>query len=80
MIQVITYLSLCCNMFVFACPIIAGSSVGYLPSGPISIFALKYPYWPPNATSVSVQWCQTLLTCMSKCKERWCIKIGIVFQ
>jgi hypothetical protein len=31
------------NMFVFACPIIAGSQCW--------LFALKYPYWPPNSTS-----------------------------
>ena len=40
----------CCNMFVFACPIIAWS-VGYFLSWQIFVFALKYPYLPPNLTS-----------------------------
>jgi hypothetical protein len=39
-------------MFVFACPIIAEISVGYFPSGQISVFALrangKYSYLPSN--------------------------------
>ena len=47
----------CCNMFVFACPIIARSqcwlfalraNIRIYPQ--ISIFALIYPYLPPNST------------------------------
>ena len=34
----------CCNMFVFACPIIAWS-VGYLPSRQISVFAPEFNFW-----------------------------------
>ena len=57
----------CCNMFVFACPIIANSqcwlfalrtntgqisvwaNIHIYPQ--ISVFALIYPYFPPNSTS-----------------------------
>ena len=38
----------CCNMFVFACPIIARSQCW--------LFALKYPYFPPNSTSGIWAW------------------------
>ena len=51
----------CCNIFVFACPIIAicqcwlfslGANTGQIPFCPqISVFALIYPYLPPNSTS-----------------------------
>jgi len=54
-------------MFIFACPIIAKISVGYLPSGQISVFALKYPYLPSYIRicpriqlPVSAQWSQRL--------------------
>ena len=54
-------------MFVFACPIIAEISVGYFPSGQISVFALKYLYLPSYVRicpriqlPVSVQWSQRL--------------------
>jgi hypothetical protein len=40
----------CCNMFVFACPIIADSQCWLFAlrvnTGQISVFALKYPYLP----------------------------------
>ena len=50
----------CCNMFVFACPIIARSQcwlfalkanihIRIFPQ--TLVFALKYPYLPPNSTS-----------------------------
>jgi hypothetical protein len=45
----------CCNMFVFACPIIAKSQCWLFAlrtnTGQISVFALIYPYLPPNSTS-----------------------------
>ena len=54
-------------MFVFACPIIAEISVGYFPSGQISVFALKYLYLPSYVRicpriqlPVSAQWSQRL--------------------
>jgi hypothetical protein len=60
-----SYHIFCCNMFVFACPIIAKSQCwvfairGKYPYWPsniricpqISVFALIYPYLPPNSTS-----------------------------
>jgi hypothetical protein len=51
----------CCNMFIFACSIIARSQRWsyalraniciYLHTFCISVFALKYPYLPPNWTT-----------------------------
>ena len=50
-------------MFVFACPIIPNSQCWLFAfranTGHISVFALKYPYVPPNSTSVSAQWSQS---------------------
>jgi hypothetical protein len=74
-----TYHIFCCNMFVFACPIIAKSQYGaifpHFPSNirifpHISVFSLIYPYFPPNSTS-------GISAVVSKYKERWCIKICI---
>jgi hypothetical protein len=48
------YHIVCCNMFVFACPIIVRSQCWLfsLRIGPqTSVLALKYPYLPPNLTS-----------------------------
>jgi hypothetical protein len=54
-------------MFVYACPIIAKSQ-GWLfalraNTGQISVFALIYPYLPPNSTS-------GICAVVSKYKER----------
>jgi len=68
-------------MFIFACPIIAKISVGYLPSGQI-----KYLYLPSNiricphisvfAPVFNFRYLRSgLKDYMSKYKERWCIKI-----
>jgi len=55
---ILYYHILCSNMFVFACPIIAKSqcwlfahraNIHICPQ--ISVFALIYPYLPPNSTS-----------------------------
>ena len=61
----------CCNMFVFASPIIAKSQCWLFAlranSGQISVFALKYPYLPSYIRicpriqlPVSAQWSQRL--------------------
>ena len=61
----------CCNMFVFACPIIAKSQCWLFTlganTGQISVFALKYPYlpsyiriYPLIQLPVSAQWSQKL--------------------
>ena len=61
----------CCNMFVFACPIIARSQCWLFAlranTGQISVFALTYPYLPSNIRicpriqlPVSAQWSQRL--------------------
>ena len=56
---------LCCNMSIFACPIKVKVTVGYLSSGQIPVFALKYPYLasyiricPRIQLPVSAQWSQ----------------------
>ena len=55
----------CCNMSVFACPIIARSQCWLFDLGvnihifpQISALALKHPNLPPNLTSGTGQWFQ----------------------
>jgi hypothetical protein len=68
---IVIYHIFCCNMFVFACPIIARSQCWLFAlraniriCSHISVLALKYPYCPPNLTSgicnlVSKKICQS---------------------
>ena len=66
----IFYHIFCCNMFVFACPIIAKSQCWLIAlranTGQISMFALKYPYLPSyipicllSQLPASEQWSQS---------------------
>ena len=70
----------CCNMFVFACPIIAKCQCWlFALSGQIrigkSVFALIYPYLPPYSPS-GICAVVSKIICQSY-QERWCIKICI---
>jgi hypothetical protein len=86
------YHILCCNMFVFACPIIARNQCWLFAlranTGQLSVFALTYPCLPSNiricpqisvfAPVFNFRYLRSgLKDYMSKYKERWCIKICI---
>ena len=79
----------CCNMFVFACPIIARSQCWLFAlranTGQLSVFALTYSCLPSNiricpqisvfAPVFNFRYLRSgLKDYMSKYKERWCIK------
>ena len=68
-VNTIIYHIFCCNMFVFACPIIASQCWLFAlraNTGKISVLALKYPYlpsyiriFPRIQLPVSAQWSQS---------------------
>ena len=74
----------CCNVFVFACPIIARSQCWlftFRANIRISVFALKYPYWPsnirigPQTSEFNLPYLRSgRQENMSKYKERLCMK------
>ena len=66
----------CCNMFAFACPIIAKSPCWLFRAntGQISVFVLIYPYFPPNSTSGI---CAVVSKIICQSTRKWCIMICI---